>query len=269
MFIAPHTNNMANTELKIRVKNSNSQSGITLMLAVLVLAAITAIAFSLAAIVMVEIRSSGDVLRTEPALYAALGVTEEAFFKYKRYVPDSGTNGLSISGCTPAPLSVCSINNVTLSSPAPTVRVYDTSPRVDTIYAGATNAILLVNPSTPNSYAQQYQSVRVTYLNNGASQNLTVTLCRYVTTSITPDCSLSSNLAPLGVFQYNSFASSGQYELRLRNTGSVGTQNILAKVEATDIGGVAQIPLLGTQVLDITANYLGLTRKYTTQIPLP
>jgi hypothetical protein len=236
------------------------------MLAVLVLAAITAIAFSLAAIIAIELRSSGDVLRTEPALYGALGVTEEAFFKYKRYVPDSSLN---IVSCTPSGLNVCNLNGVSLGNPAPTLRSYDSSPKVEVVYPGVVRAYLLVNPQTPNSYSQQYQSVRVTYLSNGASQTLQVTLCRYVSTSLIPDCSIMSNLLPNGVFAYSSFASSGQYELRVSNTGMTGTANILAKIEATDINGVAQIPLLGTEVLDITASYLGLTRKYDTRIPLP
>ncbi len=56
------------------------------MLAVLVLAGITAIAFSVAAIVFVEIRASGDLLRTEPALYAVQSVTEEALYSSTRNI---------------------------------------------------------------------------------------------------------------------------------------------------------------------------------------
>lgn len=65
------------------------EEGVTLLLAVLVLSAITAISFSLAAIVFTEIRASGDLQRTEPALYATQGVIEQSIYKVQRDVPDT------------------------------------------------------------------------------------------------------------------------------------------------------------------------------------
>lgn len=64
----------------------HNQDGVTLLLSILVLSAILAISFSIATILFVEIRNSGDLVRTESAIYAAEGASEEAFFKLKRKV---------------------------------------------------------------------------------------------------------------------------------------------------------------------------------------
>jgi len=53
------------TESKFK---KNRQSGVTLLLAILILSSIMAISFSLATILFVEIRTSGDFIRTEPAI---------------------------------------------------------------------------------------------------------------------------------------------------------------------------------------------------------
>lgn len=65
----------------------NPQAGITLLLSMLLLAAITTIAFSLAAVGFAEISTSTDLLRTEPILYSSIGAAEEATFGLKRNEP--------------------------------------------------------------------------------------------------------------------------------------------------------------------------------------
>lgn len=78
--------------------------GVTLLLALLLLASILAISFSLTTIVFIEVRSSGDLLKTEGAFYAASGVGEQAFFNLSRKVsnppPYVGTfaNGVKLNG---------------------------------------------------------------------------------------------------------------------------------------------------------------------------
>lgn len=62
----------------------NSQSGVTLLLSVLLLSAITTIAFSLAAVGFSELATSDDLARTEPIFYHSLGIAEEATFGMKR-----------------------------------------------------------------------------------------------------------------------------------------------------------------------------------------
>lgn len=65
----------------------NPQSGITLLLSMLLLAAITTITFSLAAVGYAELATSTDLLHTEPILYASIGAAEEATFGLKRNEP--------------------------------------------------------------------------------------------------------------------------------------------------------------------------------------
>lgn len=60
------------------------QQGVTLLLSVLLLAAVTTIAFSLAVVGFAEISTSDDLARTEPVLYYSLGVAEEATYGMKR-----------------------------------------------------------------------------------------------------------------------------------------------------------------------------------------
>jgi hypothetical protein len=248
-------------------KSDSRQDGITLMLAVLVLSAITAIAFSLASIVLIEIRSSGDVLRTEPALYAVQGVTEEAFFKYKRYVSD---DELSITSCQPEKLlEVCGLNGVTINNPE--LRTYDVAPRVDTVLAQKTNNYLLIDPEQPNSFDPVYDRVSVTYLQNGVINPLTVTIYKCCDSDGQKIiASGPTDLNPGNVFSYDipEIPNDGQYELSIFNSGTTG--NILAEVDAVLLDGKThRLPFVGQQVLDMFANYLGLTRKYTVQIPLP
>lgn len=68
------------------MEQNQKQAGVTLLLSILILSAILAISFSIATILFVEIRASGDLVRTEGAIYAAEGISEEAFFKLKRKV---------------------------------------------------------------------------------------------------------------------------------------------------------------------------------------
>lgn len=75
----------------------SDQDGVTLLLGILILASITAISFSLATIAFVEIRSSADVVRSEPALYVIQGQIEEAIFKVKRAVPTGTFNGMDFT----------------------------------------------------------------------------------------------------------------------------------------------------------------------------
>lgn len=70
-------------ELKT-LHTQQSQQGITLLLSILLLASISAIAFSVASITLIEVRTSGDVQRTEPIFYSDQGIAEEAVYGLKR-----------------------------------------------------------------------------------------------------------------------------------------------------------------------------------------
>lgn len=63
-----------------------NQSGVTLLLSTLILSAISAVAFSVASITLIEVRTSQDVLRTDISYYNVQGVAEDGIFIFKRQV---------------------------------------------------------------------------------------------------------------------------------------------------------------------------------------
>lgn len=244
----------------------NSQSGVSLMLAVLVLAAVTAIAFSLAAIVFIEIRSAGDSARTEPALYATFGVTEEALFQYKRFYEPSVTNTFDIATCSgPKGSDPCLINGVTLDLPGDQPLAFDDSPRVELVRAGDTITIPLY---LVNDYAQQYETVKLEVLPNQTFSSIDFFF------RVTDDDGSTSETVPVSldpgeVYEYEGFNPTGQYELILDNDNL--TQDISVSIGTIRVGNAQPdgLPFVGEQVLRIVADYLGLTRTYQVRIPIP
>jgi hypothetical protein len=116
--------------------SNNRQAGVTLLLAILILSSILAISFSLATVLFIEVRDAGDLIKTEPALYAATGVGEEAFFNLERRTcPGNG------SGCYNTQFA----NSVILNG-TPTVLSTSTPIFSDEVKLGSTFA------NTPNKY---------------------------------------------------------------------------------------------------------------------
>ena len=253
------------------MKNPNiNQSGVSLMLAVLVLAAITAVAFSLATIVFIEIRSSGDSARTEPALYATLGVTEEALFQYKRFYAPSTTIGgteFNVPTCNgPKGSNVCSINGVTLSLPGNQPLAFDNSPRVEYVAAGSTITLPLY---VANSYEQQYASACVEVIPNDTLSGVTITYRVNDELGGTTDVYTASILPGEICGNYTGFGSNGQYELIIENTNPQRDVAVKISTERVNAAEPDGLPFVGEQVLRIVANYAGLTRTYQVRIPIP
>ncbi len=247
--------------------NRTSEAGVTLMLAVLVLAAITAVAFSLATIVFIEVKSAGDAARTEPALYATLGVTEEALFQYKRlYDPVSGPSPLNVPACAPSGQGVCSLNGVTLTLPGTQPIAFDNSPREEFIGAGVTKILpmYVVNDFT----TQQYTDLQVDVLPNQSSAGVDISSNIYYTTQVDPTPGFSGSASPGSPFVTSGFYSSGQYELIIQNKSS---QDLTVSIATVRSGNAqpAGLPYVGEQVLRIMASYAGLTRTYQVRIPIP
>ncbi len=237
------------------IKTRNKQAGVTLLLAILILAAITAITFSLAAITTIELRSSSDTLRTEPALYATQAVTEMAFFKYKRSVPDSQ---LDISGCAPTTLKICLINKVTLNALA---RQFDPAPRADVIPIDTTVHYLFYDPTQPNYFGQIYNSITLTNLNNvsGVTATLSQRDSAGNSTVVRTDI---LNSTPLFIS-----LQTGHYELAIKNSSSTAAALVqLDAFKTTAVSGQNHLLSLTGTVLDVSSSYLGLTRKYSATI---
>jgi hypothetical protein len=247
-----------------------SEAGVSLLLSVLLLAAISAIVFSLAGIVFVEIKSSSDVLRTEPALYAVLGLTEESLYQYRRTVP-SGT--MNVTTCLPANLNLCAtsgstFNGVTLNNPTPALQTYYPNPKIDVVYAGTKNRYQLL-PTNPNSFSQAYGRLDIDYLKTGVTGTLAITITEYLqdgtSTVITPSPLTSVS----GTYTYSGFRDGAQYQVQLENLNSSGGDNISVSLTTYNtVGQLVGIPITTEQVVDVVAKYLGLTRKYTVKIPV-
>ncbi len=235
------------TNLKIIFSSStNNQQGVSLLLTILVLSAISAIAFSLAAIVLVEIRASGDLIRTEPALYAVQGLTEQAFFKY----------------ATGAPVTYSlSINNVTLTPSA--LKKYDDSPHVDVISSSKTYE--LINADTAG--ASGYTSFKVTFLDNGLGSTITV-----AATEINPSTSSQTVFNPQIVSRGGSAIVPVNffyvYEITITNNST--SQNATVSIDTIRQGGPPHgLPFINEKVLDVVATYTNFTRKYLVKVPNP
>ncbi len=178
------------------------QAGVTLLLAILVLSAITAIAFSLATIVFIEIRASSDLQRTEPALYATQSVIEEAILKVKRGVPDSNANGKDFSvfnslfGSCSTP-NASNLNSTVLSTNLCSLNldpVYnDVVPSTSDAFNKTKNVYTLLNPDAPyvdsdanGSPDGLYGKITFTYASGPAMR---VYICKITNV----DCTDSSN----------------------------------------------------------------------------
>lgn len=244
----------------------NRQTGISLLLAVLVLAAITAVAFSLATIVFIEIRSAGDSSRTEPALYATLGVTEEALFQYKRLSNPSEGGGLDVPSCLPKDLNICSLNGVLLSMPGNQPIAFDESPRVEYVPRGVTKTIPMY---LANDYTQQYATLKLDLLPNETNQAIKTSFQITKDDQTEPDLCCNATVEVGTQYVYTDFQTEGQYDLILENPSA--DQDLAVSISTVRVGKLTPsgLPFVGEQVLRIMADYAGLTRTYQVRIPIP
>jgi hypothetical protein len=260
------------------------EAGMTLLLALLVLSSIMAISFSIATILLVEVRSSGDLLKTEPVLYGAESVTEEAIYKIKRQVPASLFS-------YPA-----SIGNIQLNNPPPlesstTTPVYRVVVLPNTNFQNTTNHYILA-PSGVVS-GSNYGRIKLTYLDNGNTSSLTVYVCEYnpnlphdpggglpnsYRTIVCSEPNSDEYWLPdgkafsLSLSGYSSYTwtlnPNKQQEIILYNSAS--PSNIYVQIEAfgpaptyTPTG----VPYSNAKSVDINASNAGVYRKIKVEVP--
>lgn len=287
----------------ILTKKSYGQSGITLMLSILVLAAILSIAFSLATVTFVEIRSSGDLVRTEPTYYAADAISEAALFTVMRNVSDTNY---------PYDSSIGAVSLTTNPSFVSTAIFQATVPKTSYDFISTRSHFPIydtqcVTPNSANSTncptgGSGYGRIKITYLDTGNTDHLKVFLCQFdpnkpvnpsgtwptVYTSIpcsnpndtsnyywlTPaggddltSGNTSNNVRETGTGSWSSINPNLQQELIFYNSGSTG--DIHVQIEAFDTNGVAKgLPLVGSKAVDISASSQGVVRKIRTTIPV-
>lgn len=253
--------------------HSNSQSGVALMMSVLILAAITAIAFSLTTIVFIELRAARDIVKSEPALYATLGVSEEALFQYKRFVNSSV---MDVTQCTPANLNVCELNGVSLTSPLPELLTETEVPHVETVYAGDTKEFPLFTRSCSgqnpdcvwNPVVGSLSFELVPIGNPAANLNISADWIDISGSTGTVDIATTMNENSDRVNWSLPVLTNRQYILKLNNTHP--TQNVQISIWSYSPSNSSQyvgLPYITSNVLKIVANYSGLTRSYRVDIP--
>lgn len=156
-----------------------NQQGITLFLAILILSAIMAIAFSIATILFVEVRISGDLMRTEPALYAANGITEEALFTVRR-----GFSRCFNEPCTGQFSYTKQLGRVNLSNPAPNENPFNDAILTEKILSTsntASNSVYryaLYDPTDVNKKSN-YSQIKITYKDTDAGGGIHVFVCEF------------------------------------------------------------------------------------------
>lgn len=241
----------------------NTQAGVTLLLAVLVLSSVLAISFSLATILMIEVRSSGDLMKTEPSLYASQGVTEEAIYRIKR------KTNIAIPATTVGSTQVSAPVEQSTTSPVQTLRIV--GPKT---YNTSESRLNFFNADDPSSSASGYAKVSITYHDTGNTSNLKIYLCHFGDTTFNP-CSTSTDFyldaynfpVTRGTTKTYSINPSERQELVLVNESS---SPMYATIEsygptASDPKG---LPFLGETQVEVQATNGGLTRTLQTRVPV-
>ena len=212
--------------------SNNRQAGVTLLLAILILSSVLAISFSLATVMFIEVRDSGDLLKTEPSLYAATGIGEQAFFNIERHI------------CTGSGCSYTSgfSNNVSLNG----VAILSTSTPIfiDKVKTGATFPNPLNNyyfcnvnpgfdPITNKENGCNYGKVTVSYITtNSNNYTLKAYLCEFNPNPTVPYSTAPCTLADKSQGYWN--APNGSDLSSLNSDGSVSmTANTNSSVSWT------------------------------------
>ena len=235
--------------LQARVKNhlKSGERGVTLLLAVLILAAITAIVFTAAAIAVNQVRVGGDLIKSEPAITAAEAGTEDLLYYAVRGVGSYSTN------CA-AP-TVSTILSITVNS---CLNPYLADPYQFSLASNGEKDFYLYNAVTQGG-APGYTNISVT-LTSGISA--TVDICSWTSTTCigSPDVAtlnLSTGQTQSAVL--NASASIGYQVIFLNNVGSTGDTFTVT----TTPNGMPS----GTATLEVTGANNGVTRKIQTILP--
>ncbi len=251
----------------INNKRLCSQSGVTLLLAILILSSVMAISFSLATILLVEVRTSGDLSRTEPALYGAHAVTEEALFKIKRRANDSAFPNYS--------------SNISSMAVVNTAQDFTDAIQQIKVPPNKTLRFSLHDPSNMSG-PSNYSKLRLTYLvSSGENDGIEVWICEINPVSPPSDANANcnnlsqSNTAMIvkGTLLRSNYPSlvvnlitSDQQEIILVNNE---TYSQYVKMETWDSANNPKgIPYFAEKAVDINANNSGVSRKVRVLVPV-
>lgn len=245
-----------------------SQSGITLLLSVLLLAAVTTIAFSLAAVGFAELATSEDLAKTEPILYYSLGVAEEATYGMKRGVSSIKTAlgsecdsnfiayTLDAGNPTTTKTKVCNLNassDVEVSVPQNT---FNTAVR-----------LYVYNPTTNSTSSSGYTSLSFKKTsNNGGSVQLYICPLSVDCGDPTPPSNQTSGWTTLGTaLTYNNTVSapSPTVPSEIVFINSSGPKEFVEVISAPK-----GLPYLSKEGIEIQSAFGRLIRRLRVLVPV-
>ncbi len=262
----------------VKLVNRKNEAGVTLLLAVLIMSAIMAIAMSLSAILLVEVRVSGDLGRTEPAIYAANAITEEAMFTVKRGYPrcSGACVGQFKYSTTLGNVSMGDTTENLFHDPIITEKI----PINSTSLTNSINHYLLYNPLDIN-LPGGFEGIQVQN-NSGNGRKIYFYICEYkAPKDFTPtdnpvDCSSSGSLdMRYPNIQVLDGAESLVYSINPNKQQELiifGDSTIIddgwAIIKAFGVGGVPKgMPNYGETVVEINARNRNVTRAVRVKIP--
>jgi hypothetical protein len=279
--------------IKIIVKQK-FQPGVTLLLTIIILTAMMAVTFSVASILVTEIRSSGDVQRTEQAYYGAQGQVEESLFAVKRNAPVTYSTQIGQSTLSASP----KVNSTT-----PAIIVDRVPPLTD--FNHANTYVFPASVAGDPSSGSGYNHVTLTYLpssetNTSDPPYLHVYICQFdpkesydPTSSIphtywslpctdpsVPVSTLALSYWALAGGTLTSYASYGQnvsidqdliptmqQEIIIYNTSQ--TQSAYIKIQPYQDGVAKGLPYSSEQSVTTRASNSSVGRKINVIIPNP
>jgi hypothetical protein len=232
------------------------QEGVTLLLTLMIMAALSAIVFSISAIALNELHTANNELSTEPAITAAEGIAEEQLFQDERGINtacnSSGTEQFTMSNTKATYLNSFYYDGAYNFSVSP----------------NAEQDFYLYNPcSAGGSTAPNYTSVAVS-LQNGASSNAMVDLCTWTNTNCSGDPDITyATLYPGNTVTFDSsfINPSNQYVVAVIFGSAVGAGNFSIQTTSSD-PTITGIPASEVTIVT-TGNKDGSTRKLQTQLP--
>ncbi len=259
----------------------SKEQGVTLLLSILVLSSITSVAFSLAAVTLIEVRTSGDVLRTEPVYYSDQGIAEEAVYLLKRKAAADATFGSDCSPVfkpysTPPDPSVVTGTKICGISADKSLKVR--IPPSATTYQSA-KKFYLFNPGAAknNQYPgpSNYGIINITNISQ-FNDSVQVYICRLdqecaapgtYSWSVPGDVLVKGEKGEYGAgfIDGNNYS----YEVSILNLSPALTpHDLFVQIDTFDINGVPQgLPYLNKKAVQIQSTRAGLTRRIEVQVP--
>jgi hypothetical protein len=228
-------------------KEKNSEKGVTLLLTLLVMAAISTIIFATAGIAVNELRTSADVTKSEPSITGAQASAEDYLY--------AGIRGSStLANCSNPATTNYSSGTVVTSCAS----LYQDNPYVFNLDSSENRYFYLYDPTNFNN-GGGYTSVSIS-ITDGSSA--TVYLCDYTV----PDC-VAGPYVSTGTLNM----SSGSSTWNSPNLDGSSKYQLIVVNGVLDGDFVMQsspqgLPS-GTTKIDTTGTSQGVTRKLQTELP--